>query len=41
VPAETRLLFLGVGHFVNLEAPDEFNTRVEEFLRAAGVQRRC
>lgn len=37
VPAATRLVFPGVGHFVNLEAPEEFNARVEEFLRDAGV----
>ena len=37
VPAAKRLVLPGVGHFVNLEAPDEFNARVEEFLQEAGV----
>jgi pimeloyl-ACP methyl ester carboxylesterase len=40
VPAAKQLVFTGVGHFVNLEAPDEFNTRVDEFLQQAGVSLR-
>jgi pimeloyl-ACP methyl ester carboxylesterase len=32
VPAAKRLVLPGVGHFVNLEAPGEFNARVEEFV---------
>lgn len=34
VPAARRLVLPGVGHFPNLEAPDELNARVEEFLHA-------
>jgi pimeloyl-ACP methyl ester carboxylesterase len=34
-PAARSLVLAGVGHFANLEAPDEFNARVEEFLRDA------
>ena len=37
VPAAKRLVFAGVGHFANLEAPDEFNMRVEQFLQEADV----
>ncbi len=37
VPAAKRLVFPGVGHFANLEAPGEFNARVDEFLQEAGV----
>lgn len=37
VPAAKQHVFPGVGHFANVEAPDEFNARVEEFLREAGV----
>jgi pimeloyl-ACP methyl ester carboxylesterase len=37
VPAAKKLLLPGVGHFANLEAPDEFNRRVEEFLEDAGA----
>ncbi len=33
VPAAKRLVFPGVGHFANLEAPEEFNARLEEFLQ--------
>jgi pimeloyl-ACP methyl ester carboxylesterase len=34
VPAAKQIVFPGIGHFVNLEAPDEFNRRVEEFLNS-------
>ena len=37
VPAAKKLLLPGVGHFANLEAPDEFNGRVEEFLEDASA----
>ncbi len=36
VPAAQQLVFPGVGHFANLEVPDEFNTRVEQFLQEVG-----
>lgn len=35
VPAAKQLILPGVGHFANLEVPDEFNARVEEFLQAS------
>ena len=35
VPAAKKLMLPGVGHFANLEAPDEFNARVDEFLDLA------
>ena len=35
VPTAKRLVVAGVGHFVNLEVPDDFNMRVEEFLLEA------
>ncbi len=35
VPAAEKLELPGVGHFANLEAPDEFNARVEAFLDRA------
>jgi pimeloyl-ACP methyl ester carboxylesterase len=35
VPAAKKLVLPGVGHFANLEAPDEFNQRVGEFLKDA------
>lgn len=34
-PAARQLVLPRVGHFVNLEAPAEFNARVEEFLQDA------
>lgn len=39
VPAAKRLIFPRVGHFANLEAPDEFNGQVEAFLQEAETQR--
>ncbi len=37
VPQARQVVFPGVGHYANLEAPDELNARMEQFLRQAGV----
>lgn len=37
VPRVRQVVFPGVGHFANLQAPAAFNARVEEFLREAGA----
>jgi 3-oxoadipate enol-lactonase len=34
IPSATYLELEGVGHLVNLERPDAFNTALDQFLRA-------